>query len=161
MVQLPEEIQPCQISHPCSFPKKERLLDRLDFEQVYSKGKVRHSKYFILYLLRGESTTKDVTIVRPGDVTSAKGSILEQTSCSGKGVISNRRIGFITSKKIGNAVTRNRVKRLLREIYRLNKSSLCSNIDLVIIAKKSAGELSFHQMEREIIALWKKMGLIG
>lgn len=148
MVQLPEqEVRPpevCyQVLHPCIFPKKERLLNRLDFQQVYSKGIVRHSKYFILYLLRGESPTKDEV----GGATSGKGS--------------NRRIGFITSKKIGNAVTRNRVKRLMREIYRLNKSNLCSNIKLVIIAKKAAIDLNFHQMEREIIALWKKMGLIG
>lgn len=71
-----------------------------------------------------------------------------------------RRIGFVAGKKVGKAVKRNKVKRLLREVYRLNKHRLISGIDLVVVAKREAAELGFKEIEEEILRLSKKAGLI-
>ncbi|HHT9117454.1 MAG TPA: ribonuclease P protein component [Candidatus Hypogeohydataceae bacterium YC38] len=46
------------------------------------------------------------------------------------------RLGIVTSKKIGTSVVRNRIRRLLRECYRLNKTSLGLGVDLVLIPRK-------------------------
>lgn len=61
------------------------------------------------------------------------------------------RVGFTVSKKIGNAVTRNSVKRRLREFYRQHKS-LFPAADMNIIAKKGADLLTFHQISTELAA---------
>lgn len=48
------------------------------------------------------------------------------------------RIGITASRKVGGAVKRNRVKRIVREFFRLSKSSISKGLDIVVIAKREA-----------------------
>lgn len=60
------------------------------------------------------------------------------------------RIGYVVGKRVSNkAVKRNRIKRLLREFFRYNKSKLDSN-DVIIIAKKDISSFSLNTVVREI-----------
>lgn len=69
------------------------------------------------------------------------------------------RLGISVSKKVGNAVVRNRVKRLLREIFRLNRDKLVKGFDLVIVARKGSVGTSFQDLELSFIKLSKKLGV--
>jgi len=55
------------------------------------------------------------------------------------------RFGVTVSTRIGNAVVRNRVKRLMREVFRHHRAALASPIDVVVIAKPGADVLNYDQ----------------
>jgi ribonuclease P protein component len=61
-----------------------------------------------------------------------------------------RRLGITVTKKVGIAVQRNRIKRLLREFFRLHKSGFPSSQDIVIVAKRDAHSLTYQDVCREL-----------
>jgi ribonuclease P protein component len=59
------------------------------------------------------------------------------------------RIGITVSRKIGIAVKRNRIKRILREVYRRNKQLFPSGYDFILIAKRSETDLTYQDLYQE------------
>jgi ribonuclease P protein component len=72
------------------------------------------------------------------------------------------RLGITTSKKTGNAVTRNRIRRLIREVYRLHKAFSPQSCDILLAAKKGAGDLDFWKVREELLGFFtdKKFGVL-
>ena len=65
------------------------------------------------------------------------------------------RMAVIVSKKIGNAVTRNKIKRWMRELFRRNKGILKDHLDLLIVAKKEIQETSWPSLRENYMGAIK------
>ncbi len=60
------------------------------------------------------------------------------------------RLGVTVSSRVGNAVARNRVKRLVREVFRRRRATLRLRVDVVVIAKTGAERLAYAQVAKEL-----------
>lgn len=63
------------------------------------------------------------------------------------------RVGISVSKKVGNSVVRHHLTRLIRESYRLREEMFNSGLDIVVIARVSAKEAGFHEIESALMHL--------
>ena len=71
-----------------------------------------------------------------------------------------RKFGFAVSRKVGKAVVRNRVKRYLREIYRVHRAYLSEDIHLVFVARPPAAGLDFHECTAAVRRLLREGDLL-
>ena len=70
------------------------------------------------------------------------------------------RVGLITSRRVGGAVARNRVRRRLREIVRRNQQALKGGIWFVVIAGRSAAQTRSTALEAEWLRLARRAGIL-
>lgn len=115
-----------------SFPKSARILLTSEYRRMRASGRTFGGRYMVLSLVT----------LRPEEEQGA-------------------RFGFITSRKVGDAVTRNRVRRRLKELVRLYRPRLPEGIWLVIIARYTASTASYEELEREWRRLTRNAGLTG
>ena len=72
----------------------------------------------------------------------------------------SNRIGITVSKKLGHAVVRNRTRRRIREIYRLNEQRFAPGWDIVVVARTRAVEAPFGKLTGAFLSLAQKSGLL-
>ena len=79
--------------------------------------------------------------------------------CRRNGLPGNR-LGITTGLKLGNAVCRNRARRRIREVYRLNEAKLRRGWDVVIVARSRSIDGDFRDMQRSFLHQCGKLGLL-
>ena len=79
--------------------------------------------------------------------------------CRKNGSTQNR-VGFTVSTKLGGAVVRNRVRRRLREIYRLSLDRLSPGLDMVVVARSRCVGAEYAQLEAAYIRACEKLGIM-
>ena len=104
-------------------PRQHRLLRRPEFTACYEAGRRFFSRHFIVFAL----------FHAPNRV--------------------EWRVGFAVSKKIGSAVRRNRVKRVLREFFRLHQTLLPPGTDIVVVPKRQLRpeHVTFAFVQRDLL----------
>ncbi len=70
------------------------------------------------------------------------------------------RIGLTVSAKLAHAVYRNRVRRRLREIYRLHEQEFRCGYDIVVVARSRAIDAPYQELEKAYLSLAEKLGLL-
>ena len=63
------------------------------------------------------------------------------------------RLGISVSKKVGNSVIRHHLTRLIREGYRLHEDMFNNGLDIVVIARSTARDISYHETESALLHL--------
>lgn len=71
------------------------------------------------------------------------------------------RLGLTVGTKVGKATVRNRVRRRLKESYRLREESLKTGYDIVIVARSAAADARFALLDRHLASLLKRLELLA
>lgn len=128
---------------PRGFPARLRIKQRREFLQVQQGGRKHHVRHFIVFV------SPRRTEVTPAGAPQAG-------ALGGPGPT---RLGITVTRKIGNAVERNRIKRLVREVFRLHRARLPEGLDLVWVAKQQAAQASFADVLDDFEALARRSDL--
>ncbi|MBO4902416.1 MAG: ribonuclease P protein component [Lachnospiraceae bacterium] len=70
------------------------------------------------------------------------------------------RLGISVSKKVGNSVVRHRLKRLVKESYRLHENMFNSGLNIVVIARVGANKADFHTVEKALLDVMRLHNVI-
>ena len=71
------------------------------------------------------------------------------------------RVGYTVSVKLGHAVVRNRVRRRLREIYRLHRNAVKPGMDIVIVARSRCVGAEYKKLESAFLDACRKLGILS
>lgn len=114
-------------------PRKRMLKRRSEFQRVYHAGRSYAGRYLVLYVFENRAS-----------VAQSRGSL----------------VGFAAGKKLGCAVVRNRVKRVLREAYRQNQLLVRGDVTLLLVGRKPCVKAGSREAGREFVKLLKKAGAV-
>ena len=122
-----------------SFPKSRRLTRSSEFERMKKEGRSQRGASLILSVLPVQEPVPSADRMHRHPL----------------------RAGFVTSKRIGSAVVRNRVRRRLREIVRKHQPDLPGNFWIVTIARPKAARATYRELEDEWLRLAKRASILA
>ncbi|MDA1191518.1 MAG: ribonuclease P protein component [Candidatus Poribacteria bacterium] len=110
------------------------LKNRWEFQRAYDQGRKAWNRAFVVYALPTPES------VRPNP--------------------QHWRLGLTVTKKIGNSVVRNRIKRIVREALRLEADQMRNDLDIVVIARNPAADLSMWEAQTMLMKTLDRLGAL-
>ena len=108
---------------PEGFPRRLRVSRRRDFLRIQRTGRKLHTRHFMVFVL----------VHRERDAAAEPG-----------------RLGITVTRRVANAVGRNRIKRIVREAFRRERARMRPGFDLVWVAKREAASATFAQVVQQM-----------
>jgi len=127
--------------------KYQKIRSEADFRMIIKEGRSYADRYLVMYVFKGNVER------------NLAGSGIKKTASLRKLHLS--RLGISVDRKVGKAVVRNRIKRWIRETFRLHQSRLKEGIDILLIARPATRELEdYMEMEKRVLAIWARGSVI-
>lgn len=98
----------------------------------------------------------EFAMVRAEGTSTAGRFLVLNTAPAPSGTKAESRFGIITTKRIGNAVMRNRLRRRMREILREHAESLSQGLYVVLVVRVSAARATYHELEADFLHLLRR-----
>lgn len=114
------------------FPPSARLKRRADFLRVQNGGSKRHVRHFLVFTRT-------------------------RADAEGEQDLPTARLGITVTRKIGNAVERNRIKRMLRDVFRRERETLPTGIDMVWVAKRQAKGVTYDEVRGDFLQFQRQL----
>jgi ribonuclease P protein component len=124
---------------PQGFPRWLRLRRRLEFLRAQRAGQKLHMRHFLVF------------------VTTREPDAGEITRTAGADALPPTRLGVTVTRKVGHAVVRNRIRRLVREAFRRERHLFAPGYDMVWVAKRNAADVGFSGVVSDLHALAGKL----
>ena len=118
-------------------PKRRRLSRSAEFERVYRQGRSKANRFLVLYAFPREDDQS-----APDAARSPSTSDAPQLGDAAAAEAEGPRLGLSVSRRVGGAVDRTRVKRVLREAFWAEAERLPATADYVVVARPDARELA-------------------
>jgi ribonuclease P protein component len=109
-------------------PQRRRLSRSAEFERVYRHGRAKGNRFFVLYAFPRDESDREAP--EPADASKPANAP------------DGPRLGLSVSRRVGGAVERSRVKRVLREAFWAEAERLPAGSDYVVVARPEAGPLA-------------------
>jgi len=159
--------------HRLTWPKSRRLCKRSQFLACYDEGDRHFTRYFVIFVKDADvcgSFTKKTAVAGTSPATEPESvcakEVLGETAVSPSGHCvpasadkPGFRLGLAVTRKSGNAVQRNRIKRVLREFFRLRQQDM-PPMDIVVTPKRHlrADRLDLALVERDLVPFFAGLG---
>jgi ribonuclease P protein component len=125
------------VTHSARFRRADRVVSGRDYARVRRHGRRLSSRNFLVTVAARETGCGESARRAPGHP-------------------SNTRLGLSVSRRVGNAVMRNRIKRAVREWFRGSRERVAKDVDIVVIAHRGAAGRGAEEIALELNALFSR-----
>lgn len=141
------------------FRKENRLLKRAEFLHVYNHGKPYRRSLVHVFILKPDTASAGAGA---GDVNAGDAPAVPapQSAWLSSPCVKPTRLGITATKKTGNAVRRNRGRRLVRESFRLALPDMQPGYSMVVNLTRKANQAPFANIDAQLRDIWQAAGIL-